>query len=165
MKKIILVSFLFLSVFLISAQVTLAADDCGSATGTDGFSCMDTSEGTACLSGHCPGASNIQCCKPKGASTGNITKSGGSGIPNPLKATSIEELVAQIINYTLGLVGTIALLLFVYGGLIWMTSAGSSDKVKKGRDILVWAVIGMAVVFMSYIAVKFVIQGLQGTLK
>lgn len=85
-------------------------------------------------------------------------------IPNPLgKDITINSLAATIISYALGLVGTISLLLFVYGGFIWMTSAGASDKVKKGRDIIVWAVIGMAVVFSSYMAVKFVIQGVQGT--
>jgi len=164
MKKIILVSFLFLSVFLISAQATLAADDCGTASGTEGLSCMDATQGTGCLSGHCPGDSSIKCCKPKGASTGNITSSGGATLPNPLGTTNINTFAARIISYILGLVGTISLLLFVYGGLTWMTSAGNPSAVKKGRDILVWAVIGMAVVFTSYILVKFVIQGIQGTL-
>ena len=83
-------------------------------------------------------------------------------LPNPLGITDPNALIAQLINFTLSLVGSISLLLFVYGGIIWMTSAGSPEKIKKGRDIIVWAVIGLAVVFMSYILVRFVIQGLTG---
>ena len=169
MKKIFFLSFLFLLLFG-SVQTVKAAEACCVCKdqklyrvqdGVDGCTAWCQGQGSDILLSSTATDNLKKYCNIAG--TGS--SSGGSGIPNPLKATSVEELVAQIINYTLGLVGTIALLLFVYGGLIWMTSAGSSDKVKKGRDILVWAVIGMAVVFMSYIAVKFVIQGLQGTLK
>lgn len=84
-------------------------------------------------------------------------------IPNPLGTTDINVLIAQVINFILSLVGSVSLLLFVYGGITWMTSAGAADKVKKGKDIIVWAIIGLAVVFTSYILVKFVIQGITGT--
>ncbi len=98
-----------------------------------------------------------------GSSAGKSNNT-ATALPNPLGTTDINVFVARIISYVLGFVGTISLLLFVYGGFTWMTSAGSPDKVKKGREIIVWSVIGMAVIFMSYVAVKFVIQGLQGTL-
>lgn len=158
MKKSILISIFLFSVFIFSSSVVFAAkkvNTCGDSQ-TTGYSCTADTSGKTCIDNKCLAeANNVKCCKYVAS-----TKS----IPNPLGTVTLEGLIARIINYALGLVGTISLLLFVYGGFIWMTSAGSSDKVKKGRDIIVWAVIGMAVVFMSYIAVKFVIQGLQGTL-
>lgn len=81
-------------------------------------------------------------------------------LPNPLGTSDINEMIARVIRFILSLVGSISLLMFVYGGLIWMTSAGSSDKIKKGREIIVWSVIGLAVVFSSYLIVRFVIEGL-----
>ncbi|NCD00553.1 hypothetical protein EOL94_00425 [bacterium] len=79
-------------------------------------------------------------------------------LTNPLSGVSSPQvLIGRIINSVLGVVGSLALLMFVYGGITWMTSSGSSDKVKKGRDILVWSIIGLAVIFMSYAIVKFVI--------
>jgi len=83
-------------------------------------------------------------------------------LPNPLGITDVNTLIARLINFVLSLVGSVSLLMFVYGGLTWMTSAGSPDKIKKGRDIIVWAIIGLAIVFTSYILVKFVIVGLAG---
>jgi uncharacterized membrane protein YjfL (UPF0719 family) len=50
--------------------------------------------------------------------------------------------------------------MFVYGGFTWLTSGGSAERIKKGKDILVWAVIGLVVIFASYTAVDFVLTAL-----
>ena len=89
---------------------------------------------------------------------------GGGGtvsLPNPLGDVKNPNIViGNIIAAILTLVGSLALLMFVYGGLVWMTAAGNKEKVSKGKDILIWATIGMAVIFSSYAMVKFVLQGL-----
>lgn len=82
-------------------------------------------------------------------------------LPNPLGVSTPEALIARVITYVLGLVGSLALLMFIYGGIIWMTSSGAQEKVKKGKDIIVWSVIGLVVIFMAYIAVRFIIEGLS----
>lgn len=96
------------------------------------------------------------------ASTQNNTQTQTSAIPslsNPLKANTPQQLIGQIINAVLGLVGSLALLMFVFGGLTWMTSGGNAEKIKKGRDILVWAAIGLVVVFSAYGLVRVLILG------
>jgi hypothetical protein len=80
-------------------------------------------------------------------------------ITNPLGVDSPQTLIGRVINSVLGIVGSLALVMFVYGGLIWMTSSGSSEQVKKGKDILIWAVIGLVVIFSAYGLVRFVITG------
>ena len=52
--------------------------------------------------------------------------------------------------------------MFVYGGITWMTSSGSPEKIKKGRDIIIWSVIGLAIIFFSYALVNFVIFDIIG---
>jgi Type IV secretion system pilin len=158
MKKTILISVFLLALFLSSSQMVLAdtvatkVNTCGDDAATSGYNCTSETTGLTCVSNKCLAeAANVKCCK-----------GGGASLPNPLGTTNINTFAATLINNILGFVGTISLLLFIYGGLIWMTSAGAPAKVKQGRDILVWAVIGMAVVFTSYILVKFVIQGVQG---
>ncbi len=81
-------------------------------------------------------------------------------LTNPLKANTPPELIGQIINALLGGVGTLALVMFIYGGLTWMTSSGSQEKVKKGKDIVVWAAIGLVVVFSAYALTRFVLATL-----
>lgn len=83
-------------------------------------------------------------------------------LSNQASSISVPELIGRIIKQVLGVVGSLALAMFIYGGLIWMTSAGSSEKVEKGKNILVWAVIGLIIIFTSYALVKFVITTATG---
>ena len=82
-------------------------------------------------------------------------------LQNPLNVDSPQALIGQIINSVLGVVGSIALLMFVYGGITWMTSAGNPEKVKSGRDIIVWSVIGLVVIFSAYGLTRVVIEGIK----
>ena len=69
----------------------------------------------------------------------------GVSLTNPLGTKSIPELIGRIINGVLGIVGSIALVMFIYGGFNWMTAAGNMEKVQKGKDILIWAAIGLVI--------------------
>lgn len=83
-------------------------------------------------------------------------------LTNPLKVDTPQELIGQIINALLGIVGSLALLMFIYGGFVWMTAAGSQEKVTLGRNILVWATIGLITIFASYSLVNFIITDAIG---
>jgi hypothetical protein len=84
-------------------------------------------------------------------------------LENPLgKVDTPQKLIGQIINSILGLVGSIALLMFIWGGFQWMTAAGSSDKVEKGKKTLMWAALGMIVIFSSYALVSYLIKSVIG---
>lgn len=99
------------------------------------------------------------------------TATGGATAPSgPIKLTSPlgsigdkpELIIGTIINGIMGIVGSLALLMFVYGGITWMLAAGESGRVQKGKDILTWATIGLIVIFASYGLVKFVIDVIAG---
>lgn len=79
-------------------------------------------------------------------------------LTNPLKVDSVPELIGIIIKAVLGIVGSIALLMFIYGGFMWLTSGGNDEKIKEGRKTLVWSIIGLALIFASYAILKFVFQ-------
>jgi len=75
---------------------------------------------------------------------------------------AIPELAGRIIKAVLGVVGVLALIMFIYGGILWMTSGGSAEKIKKGKDTIVWAVIGLAFIFFSYAILEFILKALKG---
>jgi hypothetical protein len=75
---------------------------------------------------------------------------------------SVNTIIGRVINAILGVIGSLALLMFVYGGITWMTSSGSPEKIKQGRDIIIWSVIGLAIIFFSYALVNFVIFDIIG---
>ncbi len=98
------------------------------------------------------------------ADCSNISAADGSGateLCNPLgDGATPQTLIGKIINAAMGIVGSIALLMFIYGGFVWMTAAGNEQSVTKGRDILIWATVGLIIIFSSYALVKFVFKGL-----
>ena len=79
---------------------------------------------------------------------------------DPLGNRPIPILIGGIINYILGVVGVLALVMFIYGGITWMTSGGSADKIKKGKDTIIWAVLGLAFIFFSYAILDFILRAL-----
>jgi hypothetical protein len=93
-----------------------------------------------------------------------VSGEGSSGsivLPNPLgDIYTLPVLVGHIIRALLGIVGSLALVVFIYGGFVWMSSVGNGDRVDKGKNILAWAVIGLAVIFSAYALVRFVFEGL-----
>lgn len=98
----------------------------------------------------------------------NTTSSNGTvKLCNPLGSgpdkTDIPKFLGTIINYAMGIVGSLALVMFIYGGLTWMLSGGNEELVKKGKNTAIWAAFGIALIFTSYALVKFVISTIGGT--
>lgn len=79
---------------------------------------------------------------------------------DPTGGQDIRIVVGNLIRYVLGLTGVAVLLAFLYAGFTWMTSAGSPDKTKKAKDLLIYTTIGMIVIFASYALANFVLSQL-----
>ena len=81
---------------------------------------------------------------------------------------SLDDIMITIISisgWILGIIGSLALLMFVYGGFMFLISAGSSDKVGQAKKIIVAAVIGLVIVFSSYLIIRFVSQAMGDDLE
>ena len=78
------------------------------------------------------------------------------------KPANINQVIANMAKLVLGLVGVLALVMFIIGGITWMTSGGNAEQVKKGKGTLVWATIGLIVCFLAYSLVTFVITKFIG---
>ncbi|MFA6027409.1 MAG: hypothetical protein WC752_00580 [Patescibacteria group bacterium] len=59
-------------------------------------------------------------------------------------------VVANIINWVLGILGLVALVLIIYGGARWMLSGGNEEQIKSAKDTIIGAIIGMAIILASY---------------
>jgi hypothetical protein len=67
-----------------------------------------------------------------------------------------SRLAVNASQWILGIVGSLALLMFVYGGVMFLISAGNSEKVTQAKGIILGAVIGIVIVFTSYMIINFV---------
>ena len=72
-----------------------------------------------------------------------------------------QDLYGRLIFAFMGITGIIALLMFIIGGFQWMTAGGNAEKVKQGRDTLLWAIMGLVVIFSSYAILRAVFETLK----
>ncbi|MEK7097726.1 MAG: hypothetical protein AAB906_02670 [Patescibacteria group bacterium] len=90
----------------------------------------------------------------KAGSNNNCIDDGSCGVNDFIK---VGLRVTEII---LGLVGSISLLMFVYGGVMFLISGGSSERVEKGKQIIIGSIVGLIIVFASYTIIGFIFSTL-----
>ena len=84
-------------------------------------------------------------------------------LTNPLgNKTEASQIIGTIIKGVLGILGSLALFMMVWGGFQWLTSAGNKDKIDKGTKTMMWSVIGVVVILSSYILVDTVLNAITG---
>ena len=70
---------------------------------------------------------------------------------------NMATIVGQIIQIFLSLLGAIFIGLMIYGGYTWMMARGNDEDIKKARDLIMSAVIGLVIVIASYAISYFVL--------
>ena len=88
---------------------------------------------------------------------------GGVGINTPIgeKWTSIEDILGDatnLINILIGLGSVVAVAMIIVGGYTLIFAAGEPDKIEQGSKTLTGAVIGLVVVWVAGIGIKFLLQ-------
>lgn len=78
-------------------------------------------------------------------------------------ATSIRQLILTIINYFLGFLGLIAVVMVIYGGVTYVISAGEDEKIQSAKKIIMYALIGIIIVLLSFVAVRMILGAGTGT--
>ena len=66
----------------------------------------------------------------------------------------------NISNFILAIVGSVALLFFIYGGFVWLTAGGREDKIKHGSAVMVNTIIGILIIFGAWMAINFTVSSL-----
>lgn len=70
------------------------------------------------------------------------------------------EVAGQIINFFIGALGILFLVLMVYGGYLWMNARGNEQQVEKAKSLITQAVLGLIVVLSAYAITYFVVTNL-----
>ncbi len=102
---------------------------------------------------------------PLAHAQGEGTVTGGGGITNPLDGgpdQTITSVLTSVINWMLGLVAFLALIALIIGGGRMIINFGNEEQVKKAKTTILWAVIGLAVVILSYAIINIVVSDILG---
>lgn len=82
-----------------------------------------------------------------------VNAAGGDEEKNTL-GTRFEDIV----NVMLYVLGAIAVIMIVIGGIRYATSGGDSSSIKGAKDTILYAVIGLIVAILAYAIVNFVLD-------
>lgn len=75
--------------------------------------------------------------------------------------TEFNQLIENVMSFLLTVSIPLAIVVIIYGGFLFMTSGGSEQRITKGKQAMLSAIIGLAIVFGSYIIITTVIRALS----
>ena len=67
-----------------------------------------------------------------------------------------DQLVINLVQWTIGIAGLVAAVFIVIGAIGYLTAAGDPNKLKKAKDTILYALIGLAIVGLAEIIASFV---------
>ncbi len=74
----------------------------------------------------------------------------------------VNSIIATVINIFSFVVGVIAVIMIIVGGLKYITSTGDSSKTESAKNTILYAVIGLVIVAVAQVIVIFVLDEVQG---
>ncbi|MFZ2513391.1 MAG: pilin [Candidatus Saccharimonadales bacterium] len=78
-------------------------------------------------------------------------------------ADKLNNIISTIVNIFSVLVGVIAVIMIIWGGLRYITSGGDSGKITSAKNTIIYALIGLIVVALAQFIVKFVLNKVTST--
>lgn len=104
-------------------------------------------------------AQTTPSCDPAtGGATGGADCAQGTGTPTSLFASG--GIFQTIVNVLLFLVGAIAVIMLIFGGIRYVTSGGDQNSVTAAKNTIMYAIIGIIVAILAYAVVNFVLTSL-----
>jgi len=70
---------------------------------------------------------------------------------------AVTTVIGQILYGFLGFLGVISLLLTIYAGIKWMLAEGNEETISESKKIILYAMVGLAIIMGAYAMTSFVI--------
>lgn len=82
-----------------------------------------------------------------------------ASLPNPLgNVTNLGQLYTRIVRAFIGIIAFLAMVYFIYGGFVMLTSGGNPEKVKTAKNAMLYAVLGMVITYASWQIIRYVLE-------
>lgn len=72
--------------------------------------------------------------------------------------TDANPLIVSVVNLLLYIVGIVAVIMIIVGGMKYLTSSGDSGKVTSAKNTVVYAVVGLLVAIFSWVIVNLIVK-------
>lgn len=77
------------------------------------------------------------------------------GIKNPAKDPNAA--LSGILNLAYSAAGIVAVIVIIYGAYIYVTSDGNAANVKRGKDAILGAAVGIVIILMAFAITQFIL--------
>jgi hypothetical protein len=111
-----------------------------------------TGIGAAVLPATSASAINVfPSCGAGGSGGGSTAVCGSAGNDNA------QSMAQKIVSTLLFILGILAVIMIIVGGIRYVTSAGDASRVKAAKDTVMYSVVGLVVAILAYAIVTFVV--------
>jgi len=74
-----------------------------------------------------------------------------TNVPN-----NLASAILNVTNWILGFIGLIAVLIIIWGGVLYLTAAGNEDQTATAKKTISWGIMGLVIAGLAY-AIVYVI--------
>ena len=109
------------------------------------------------------GASVLSTASLPGSASAQVSEGINTATTSEMKGKSIDGdkgLIKTVVNVLLWAVGILSVIMIIFSGLRYITSAGDASKTKSAQSTLTYSVVGLIVAIMAYAIVNMVINRL-----
>lgn len=91
----------------------------------------------------------------QGAIQSGVQAAQGTGVPTNLFGDT--GIITTITNTLLFIAGALAVIMIIFGGLRYATSAGNAASVTAAKNTILYAIVGLIIAFLAFAAVNWVL--------
>lgn len=77
--------------------------------------------------------------------------------PSGSVPTDFDKAIMNLTNWILGFVAMIAVLVIIWGGVNYLTSAGNEDQARTGKKVIQYGLMGLVIAGIAYALVKVIV--------
>lgn len=82
----------------------------------------------------------------------------GAGGDQKDTGTALPKLIQDVVNVLLYVIGAVAVIMIVIGGIRYTTSNGDSSQITSAKNTILYAVVGLVIAMLAYAIVNFVVN-------
>ena len=109
------------------------------------------------------GVSVLSTASLSGSASAQVSEGINTATTSEMKGKSIDGkdgLIKTVVNVLLWAVGILSVIMIIFSGFRYITSAGDASKTKSAQSTLIYSVVGLIVAIMAYAIVNMVINRL-----
>lgn len=77
--------------------------------------------------------------------------------PDGGEGATLEQQISMILNAVYFVIGIVAVIMIILGGVSYATSQGDATKLKKAKDTILYGIIGLVIALMAFAITQFVL--------